>query len=129
MFGFNSGKSGDGESMILPHQVTQMYIERKVETTNQRIDDLNTRFDWSVYKLPEKPSLGQLRGVDDELCSLYNKVTHNRSTGDTERNMIIEARQAVQDLLEFYLVFDRITKPVDTKVEEDENGGVANVST
>jgi hypothetical protein len=41
--------------------------------------------------------------------------------------MIIDCRQALQDLLGFYKPYDQITKPVDIEQTEEEDGGVADV--
>lgn len=127
-FTSDTDKSQDEDPAILPHQVTQMVIEKKVGIANQRIDDLNVRYDWSVYKLPQEPSLGQLREVDEDLGRLYDKVSSDTSSEETERRMIIDCRQALQDLLGFYKPYDQISKPVDIEQTEEKDGGVADVS-
>lgn len=117
----------EDERVILPHQVTQMLIDKRVNIANRRIEDLNTRYNWSVYKLPSEPSLNQLEEIDNDLHRLYEKVVSDTSSDETERKMIIDCRQGIQDLLGFYKYYDAITKPVDIEETEEKDGGVANV--
>jgi len=133
MFGFfnsSGSEEQDEENLTLPFQVTDLLIERKVEQANRLISDLNQQYDWQVYLLPEDPTLHQLRELDDDLRRLYQKVSDNRFEDASERRMIIDVRQKVQEILEFYITFDEISKPVDISStdSDDKNGGVTNVS-
>ena len=128
-FGTESGDSSGSESksddQSLPHQVTSLLIQEYVEIANRRISDLNTRYDWSVYKLPEKPTLDQLKELDRDLDRLFQKVVSDPESEERERRMILDCRQAVQDLLGFYDLYDSISEPVQEETEGSDNGGVA----
>ncbi|QGA82110.1 hypothetical protein [Halomicrobium sp. LC1Hm] len=122
------------ERLNLPIQVTTMLIERDVKEANENIDILNHEYDWQVYRLPvpgedQIPTLGQLREIDEDLRRLYNKVSEQRPLDTTERRRIIRARQSVQELIDFYLYFDQITKPVEeSSAGSDDEGGVPSAS-
>lgn len=132
LFGNSDSEGGEKmeeETETLPHQVTRMQVERKVQHANDWIRRVN-REGWDVYLFPEEPTLNQVRRIDENLEGLYNKISENRPTDKEERAKVLHARQAVRELLEVYAVYDSITRPVDDppiKDSDDNNGGAANV--
>jgi hypothetical protein len=134
MFGFFSSDEGEEmeeeEPETLPFQVTRMKQEKHVEETNDWIKRLNRKGGWSVYLLPDDPSLSQLNTVDDDLDRLYSKISENRPDDREERMLVLNARQSLQVLLEMYDVYDSITKPVESSSNENRdnnNGSTAKV--
>ncbi|MFC6863829.1 hypothetical protein ACFQGE_10165 [Halomicroarcula sp. GCM10025817] len=134
MFGFFSSDTEEDDEEedpeTLPIQVTKMKQEQLVEETNNWIKRLNRKGDWSVYLLPEDPTLDQLNTVDDDLDRLYSKISSNRPDDREERMLVLNARQSLQVLLEMYDVYDSITKPVETSSNENRdnnNGSTAKV--
>ncbi|QIB75210.1 hypothetical protein G3I44_13510 [Halogeometricum borinquense] len=123
----DEGEKMDEETETLPHQVTRMQVERKVEHANDWIRRVNGE-GWDVYLFPEEPSLNQVRRIDEDLKRLYDKLSENRPTDKEERAKVLHARQAVRELHEVYAVYDSITEPVDPDMNDssDTDGGVSN---
>jgi len=133
MFGFfSSTDSGEefeeetGETLI--HQVVRSKTEKQVQEINDWIRRVNHE-GWDVYILPEDPSINQIRTIDNDLQRLYYKISENRPCDREERMKVMNARQAVQELLEMYIVYESISHPVDDlDVESEDKGGVASAS-
>ncbi|MDL0145480.1 hypothetical protein [Halobacterium salinarum] len=132
LFGNSDSEGGEKmeeENETLPHQVTQMRVSLEVEHANDWIRRVNHE-GWDVYLFPDKPTLGQIRRIDEDLKRLYDKISENRPTDKEERAKVLHARQAVRELLEIYSVYDSITHPVDEPTindsSDDGDGGVSN---
>lgn len=85
--------------------ITNREMELKIRETNDLITQVNN-CGWSVYKLPEDPSFQQVKVIDEDLSRLYQKVSENRPRDHEERKKILNARQAVMELLDMFKVYD-----------------------
>jgi len=109
MFGFLSftknGSEAEEEQEEETEPITNRQMELKIRECNDMITQVNNQ-GWEVYKLPDDASVGQVKIIDEDLSNLYQKVSENRPQDHEERKKIVNARQAVMELLDMYKVYD-----------------------
>lgn len=105
MFGlFTSGDVEEDEE-----EETEGITNRKMEMKIREVNDMITQVNncgWSEYKLPDDASIGQVKILDEDLSRLYEKVSERRPEDHAERKKIVNARQAVMELIDMYKVYD-----------------------
>lgn len=105
MFGLFSKNSDEEEEQEETEGITNREMELKIQEVNDMITQVNNE-GWSEYKLPDDASIGQVNMLNEDLSRLYEKVSERRPTAHEERKKIVNARQAVMELIEMYKIYD-----------------------
>lgn len=106
MFGLLKSDDGEEENEAEETEgITNREMELKIREVNDMITQVNNE-GWSEYKLPDDASIGQVNMLNEDLSRLYEKVSDNRPHAHEERRKIVNARQAVMELIEMYKIYD-----------------------
>lgn len=105
MFGIFTKGDEEKEQEDESERITNREMELKIREINDMITQVNNH-GWSEYKLPDDASIGQVNILDEDLGRLYQKVSENRPKDHEERKAILNARQAVMELIDMYKVYD-----------------------